>query len=410
MIDFAERNKNVLKKIKFALSERNNPTVVFFETATKNQFHIISAHLKTQLPDYQHIKIDISNEKVGNIHKLINEKSPEIFDNTQINHIIHIWGLANHLFDFVEGKIQPSDLTQIINLQRESIFRNIPAIIIFYLDAYSIERLQKFAPDFWDWVTYYFSFDFTQPEISEKQNSEFVLFSGNDNFTPVDEKKINKDIKYLTEFLNNLSINDYDEETFYRKKIDYLKELASLNEKLRNYKTAQKQLKEAYYLAKKLKSDNEKVANIMFLLANVHYRLNDFTKAEEYYEEALQIYRDLAQENFRTYLPDVAMTLNNLATLHYAKNEFSEALAKYEEALQIRRDLAKENPQTFLPDVAMTLNNLAVLYTARQNFSVAYDLALVANEIARKFPDLATMQKVYFYTQEIIDAFTDNTN
>ena len=43
-------------------------------------------------------------------------------------------------------------------------------------------------------------------------------------------------------------------------------------------------------------------------------------------------------------------------------NYFEQSKLKYEEALQIYRKLAEENPKTYLPDVAMTLTNLAIFY------------------------------------------------
>ena len=89
---------------------------------------------------------------------------------------------------------------------------------------------------------------------------------------------------------------------------------------------------------------------------------NQFDTALPLYEEALTIYRRLADANPQTYLSDVAMTLNNLANLHLAKNKFPAALAAYEEALTIRRRLADANPQTYLPDVAMTAMNLSIFY------------------------------------------------
>jgi hypothetical protein len=36
-----------------------------------------------------------------------------------------------------------------------------------------------------------------------------------------------------------------------------------------------------------------------------------------------------------------------------------------EEALKTYRELAQKDPQTFLPKVALTLNNLGILYTLR---------------------------------------------
>ena len=47
---------------------------------------------------------------------------------------------------------------------------------------------------------------------------------------------------------------------------------------------------------------------------------NQFTTAQPLYEEALAIYRRLAETNPQTYLPYVATTLNNLANLQQATN------------------------------------------------------------------------------------------
>ena len=50
------------------------------------------------------------------------------------------------------------------------------------------------------------------------------------------------------------------------------------------------------------------------------------------------------------------------ARIASAKNDFEAAEQGYQEALQIRRELARANPQTYLPDVAMTLINLGIFY------------------------------------------------
>ena len=56
------------------------------------------------------------------------------------------------------------------------------------------------------------------------------------------------------------------------------------------------------------------------------------------------------------------MTLNNLGILHKNTNDLKQAQDYYEEALEIYRDLAKQNPEAYKPDVAMTLNNLVIPY------------------------------------------------
>ncbi|NOU17935.1 MAG: tetratricopeptide repeat protein [Bacteroidales bacterium] len=132
--------------------------------------------------------------------------------------------------------------------------------------------------------------------------------------------------------------------------------------------------------------------------AVLHSDKNEFSQAQEKYEEALKIYRNLAQENPKMYLSDAAKTLNNLAVLHSVKNEFPQAQEKYEEALKIYRDLTQENPRTYLPDVVMTLINLANLQKIKNEFPQAqekYEMALtIYRELAQEnsgtyLPDVA---------------------
>jgi tetratricopeptide (TPR) repeat protein len=123
----------------------------------------------------------------------------------------------------------------------------------------------------------------------------------------------------------------------------------------------------------------------------------------------LRIYRDLAEENPSTYLPNVAGTLNNLALLHSDKNELTLAQGEYEEALRIYRDLAEENPSTYLPDVAMTLLNLSIFYLqAKSEKEKSTALANETIEIARHFQQLPTMQRCAKTAIEILQANQTN--
>ncbi len=69
------------------------------------------------------------------------------------------------------------------------------------------------------------------------------------------------------------------------------------------------------------------------------------------------------------------------------------ALAKYHEALQIYRDLAQDHPSAFLPYVAMTLINLSIFYSESQpdeDKSIA--MAQETIEIALQFRHLQIVQ------------------
>src|SRR5208283_1719181 len=81
-------------------------------------------------------------------------------------------------------------------------------------------------------------------------------------------------------------------------------------------------------------------------------------QTEETRREALKTYRELAEKERETYLPYLAITLNNLGMLDSGKNRGNEARKEYAEALKMYRELAEKEPETYLPYVPMTLNNL----------------------------------------------------
>jgi tetratricopeptide (TPR) repeat protein len=101
---------------------------------------------------------------------------------------------------------------------------------------------------------------------------------------------------------------------------------------------------------------------MLYNLANLNKARKEFSQAQPLYEEALQIYRQMAQQSPETYLLDVAMTLNNLGLLYKTQKEFSQARSLYEEALQIYRQMAQQNPKVHNLDVAMTSINIGLLY------------------------------------------------
>jgi tetratricopeptide (TPR) repeat protein len=77
------------------------------------------------------------------------------------------------------------------------------------------------------------------------------------------------------------------------------------------------------------------------------------------------------------------MTLHNLAILYRQTQRFQEAEEAYQEALTVRRQLAQANPSAHLPLVAMTLNNLAVLHFTQDDTTSAHELNAEALKIHR---------------------------
>ena len=164
--------------------------------------------------------------------------------------------------------------------------------------------------------------------------------------------------RFLQEFETTLSYADH---------AAVLNNLAILHINTTRLQQAEEEFSEILRVYRALAEENPRtylpnVAMTLNNLANLHANTNRLQQAEEEYSEALKLYRGLAEENPRAYLPNVATTLNNLAVLHRSTNRLQQAEEEYGEALKIRRDLAEENPRAYLPDVAMTLNNLANLH------------------------------------------------
>ncbi|MEM9542220.1 MAG: tetratricopeptide repeat protein [Cyanobacteria bacterium P01_E01_bin.42] len=195
-------------------------------------------------------------------------------------------------------------------------------------------------------------------------------------------------------------------------------EYAVFLQKHNQFKQSQTLYEEALQIYRELAFENPRiylpcVADTLNNLALLHWKTNEIVAALEEYKEALQIFRRLVKENVRAYLPDVAMTLNNLALLHWKTNEIVTALEEYKEALQIFRGLAKENVRVYLPYVANILNNLVSLHWKTNEMIAALKECEEALQIRRKLasenpkiylPDVAdtlnTLANLYKDTNE----------
>ena len=98
-------------------------------------------------------------------------------------------------------------------------------------------------------------------------------------------------------------------------------------------------------------------------LNDLSNRLADLGKPDEALqaiEQAVEIYRELAQTGPYAFRPDLANSLNNLSNRLADLGKRNEALETSEQAVEIRRELAQARPDDFRPDLAMSLNNLSL--------------------------------------------------
>jgi len=145
----------------------------------------------------------------------------------------------------------------------------------------------------------------------------------------------------LASSLHNLGI-------LYRVKNQHLKSDSILNEALKIRRLLNK--KEPTLFLK------EDLIRTLQELGIVNEYLNNFSKSEEYYKEALVFYENLKSTSQDDLRPFLAMILTNYSNLLNRINDLDKAIKKYEEALSLYRQLSRENPKRYNPILALCLN------------------------------------------------------
>jgi protein O-mannosyl-transferase len=180
-------------------------------------------------------------------------------------------------------------------------------------------------------------------------------------------------------------------------------DLEGLNTEEKQLDEARRQYEEAVRLYRQLAQQNPdaylpNLASTLGNLGNLARRQNRFDEASQHYSEALLDYRRLEGTNPEPHQVNIATTYNNLGDIYRLESRWDEADQNYEEALKIYRRLAQKNPNPHLLNVALTLNNLAGI-ERRQNrleeASQRYEEALtVDRELAQQFPERCLPQMV----------------
>ncbi len=134
-------------------------------------------------------------------------------------------------------------------------------------------------------------------------------------------------------------------------------------------------------------------------LGTVDRQENRLDDARQHFEGALKIYRQIAQQNPDAYQFYLATTLSNLGLLDRLQNRPEDARRQYEEALTTYRQLAQRDPDAYLLDMATMLNNLGNLDgrenrldDARQHYEEALKCypRLAQQDASIYLPDTAT--------------------
>jgi len=129
-------------------------------------------------------------------------------------------------------------------------------------------------------------------------------------------------------------------------------------------------------------TDPDERAGLLLSLVSHLARLGNRPESLAAAKEAVKIRRDLARDDPDTFLPALAMSLNNQGWCLNKIGRPGKALAAAAEAIKIRLDLIEEHPE-IRPGLAAALNNKAVSLTALHRPEEALTAAEEARSIYR---------------------------
>jgi tetratricopeptide (TPR) repeat protein/tRNA A-37 threonylcarbamoyl transferase component Bud32 len=131
-----------------------------------------------------------------------------------------------------------------------------------------------------------------------------------------------------------------------------------------------------------------------FRVGTMRYRLGEFQEAEQDYDQAVSIYKQLAADfpSRPEFRQNLATIQNNRGSLSGSKGRLREAEQDYDQALALRKQLAAEVPSHpgYRGDLAASYNNRGrLLYTIRRlpEAEQDYDQAVsIYKQLAAEFP------------------------
>ncbi|MER5628585.1 tetratricopeptide repeat protein [Streptosporangium sp. NPDC002544] len=138
-------------------------------------------------------------------------------------------------------------------------------------------------------------------------------------------------------------------------------------------------------------ADNAERARWLSALGTHLSELGRAAEALSVTQEAVTIYRELAQLYPDRYRPDLAGSLSNLGVWFSELGRAAEALPVTQEAVAIRRELAQSYPDRYRPDLAASLSNLGVRFSklgrAAEALPADQEAVAIRRELAQLYPD-----------------------
>ena len=260
-----------------------------------------------------------------------------------------------------------------INFVRDGYIKMVPHPVVFVLPDYAITRFAKYAPDFWAWKSGAFKFKTAQ---ETKDLAEAKIFDSGRIFgsyiKPEKQERIDLLYRLLMEANPSSSAPQSSRNAFSQMNI--LIELGLAYFSLSEYNRAIEFYQQALELSRKI-ADRNGEANSVTGLGNAHNSVAQYQQAINFYQQSLEIHREIGDRDGE------ASSLMSLGVAYNLLGQYQQAFYLYQQALEIFREIGDRLGE------ACSLGNLGEVYRLLSQYQEAFHLYQQALEIFREIGD-----------------------
>jgi tetratricopeptide (TPR) repeat protein len=375
---FIALNQDILAELLTFIDFSEKFTLGFIEINFPPDGELLIEALKTnsQCEEIQFVILKFADPNLRFLRDAIIQELANIEKEANKKLVLIIQGLEKSIGVF--GEYPP--FLQDLNFVRDAYKKTVPHPILFILPDYAINRLAKFAPDFWAWRSGVFRFKTLE---KTRENAIAQTLESHIEIDRVEPQEKQERIEILQSLLMEYKPTcEQTNDGNLRRYSNILLELGTAYISQHQAKTAREYLAEALQIAEKLADVNFK-RQVLNKIGDAFAEERKFEKAINYYQQGLNITQELNNRNGESY------GLFNLGNACFNLRQFSEAKEYYQQCLKIYQELGKRNSQ------AGTYHQLGRVAQEMREYAQARDFYQQALSIKIEFGDRYSQASTY---------------
>lgn len=269
--------------------------------------------------------------------------------------------ISDELYETIDGFVYIDDFSYLLeskmlysgfNQRRDKIASHNINLICFYpkaLQSKLYQTVSNVIPDLWEFRTAVIELENhgIKMEIPMESAHSFSSLGG----VTFKEKQV--EIIRLEDLLQNTTSEEL--------KINLLDQMATLSSELNQYQKALEYYENALQICEEVFGENHiETAVIYSNLGSLFQSMGKYDKALSFFEKAIKIEENVVGENHL----NTATSYNNLGSLYQDVEEYEKALPLFEKALKIQQELIGENHF----DTAGSYNNIGMIYKQQKEY------------------------------------------